>query len=63
MGFKGTKEQMLQIKTIENRLGIFRGDYMVRELHKCEFPYLKKLRLHPLIDTIPQTILQSFLKP
>ena len=53
---------MLQIKTIENRLGIFRGDYMIRELHKYEFTYLKKLRLHPLIDTIPQNILQSFLK-
>lgn len=51
----------LEIRAFQNWYGIYRGSYLVRELHKYEYKHLRSLKLHPLLDIIPQPLLQSFI--
>jgi hypothetical protein len=42
-------------------IGIFNGDYLIRELTKFEIQHLKKLNLFNNLNSIPQNLINNFL--
>lgn len=44
-------------------IGIFVGEYFMRELDKYELQHLKKLRLLNNLDAIPTELINDFLNP